>query len=147
MTKNCGAIWAHVKLKLQKLRNCMKKCTAIHYERFKFHLIWYINDSNIFQIFETRPLDQWATNFSSIPLLARKNQNMTSQNKEYLASYMSGAATNIGKENSLWITYGTFPYSGSIKLVHPLVEKTDVSFILTILPKNFWNKWYLIFKP
>ena len=26
-------------------------------------------------------------NFSSSPLLAGKNQNMTSQNKEYLASY------------------------------------------------------------
>ena len=24
---------------------------------------------------------------------------------------------------------------------------SDVSFILTIFPKNFWNKWYLILKP
>ena len=26
-------------------------------------------------------------------------------------------------------------------------ENSDVSFILTIFPKNFWNKWYLIWKP
>ena len=29
----------------------------------------------------------------------------------------------------------------------PLVERKDVSFILTIFPKNFWNKLYLIWKP
>ena len=26
-------------------------------------------------------------------------------------------------------------------------DNSDVSFILTIFPKNFWNKWYLIWKP
>ena len=31
--------------------------------------------------------------------------------------------------------------------VIPLVERKDVSFIFTIFPKNFWNKWYLIWKP
>ena len=29
----------------------------------------------------------------------------------------------------------------------PLVERKYVTFILTIFPKNFWNKWYLIWKP
>ena len=29
----------------------------------------------------------------------------------------------------------------------PLVERKDVYFILTIFPKNFWNKLYLIWKP
>ena len=38
-------------------------------------------------------------------------------------------------------------YSGGRKLVSSLVERKDVSFILTIFPKNFWNKWYLIWKP
>ena len=31
-------------------------------------------------------------------------------------------------------------YSGGRKLVSSLVERKDVSFILTIFPKNFWNK-------
>ena len=26
-------------------------------------------------------------------------------------------------------------------------DNSDVSFILTIFLKNFWNKWYLIWKP
>ena len=26
-------------------------------------------------------------------------------------------------------------------------DNSDISFILTIFPKNFWNKWYLIWKP
>ena len=60
VTKNCGTTSTHGKLKLQKLRNSTVKCRAMHNERFNFHLIWFINDSNTFQIFETRPLSQWA---------------------------------------------------------------------------------------
>ena len=44
------------------------------------------------------------------------------------------------------IKISTF-YSGGRKLVSSLVERKDVSSILTIFPKNFWNKWYLIWKP
>ena len=28
-----------------------------------------------------------------------------------------------------------------------LLKRKDVSFILTIFPKTFWNKWYLLWKP
>ena len=58
ITKNCGAIWANWKLKLQKLR---KYAQTGHTECFIFYLIWFINESNIFKIFETRHHSQWAS--------------------------------------------------------------------------------------
>ena len=65
-----------------------------HNERFNFYLIWFRNESKFFKFLKPDankpvgiPSRTKATLFSSIPLLAGKNQNMTSQNKEYLASY------------------------------------------------------------
>jgi len=46
---------------------------------------------------------------------------------------------------SQWMTRANLLQFPNISII-PLVGRKDISFILTIFPKNFWNKWYLIWK-
>ena len=69
-------------------------------------------------------------------------------NVSYESTYFSKLCANnmLGLYKNL-CSLVVSPYSGGKKLVSSLVERKDVSFIFTIFPKNFLNKWYLIWKP
>ena len=54
MSKNCGANWANWKIEIAKTEKMHRPTSTEHTERFVFYSIWFINESTIFKIFETR---------------------------------------------------------------------------------------------
>ena len=54
---------------------------------------------------------------------------------------------NCAIEKQVTVRLISCEYSFQNINVIPVVKRKDVSFISFIFQKNFWNKWYLIWKP